>query len=151
MFETKKEALLEVAELHEVILTTGNETLIKQSTDLYSELTMADTTPEFKKVYENFLKLSNQTALHLKRLAIDLEKSFGEKGSIDGNTKNQGDEDEILKHKRVVAAEYRKRNRARLNAYKREWAKNNPEKVKAARDRYYLRKAQKIQESGGNT
>lgn len=55
------------------------------------------------------------------------------------------DEQVIREQRRKVAAEYRKRNRARLNAYKREWAKNNPEKVKAARDRYYLRKAQQLQ------
>ena len=51
----------------------------------------------------------------------------------------------IREQRRKVAAEYRKRNRARLNAYKREWSKNNPDKVKAARERYYLRKAQELQ------
>lgn len=28
------------------------------------------------------------------------------------------------------------------NAYKREWARNNPEKVKAAQERYWTRKAE---------
>lgn len=54
-------------------------------------------------------------------------------------------EEMIRERKRQVAAEYRKRNRARLNAYKREWSKNNQDKVKEARDRYYLRQAQKLQ------
>lgn len=51
----------------------------------------------------------------------------------------------IREQRRKVAAEYRKRNRTRLNAYRREWARKNPEKVKAARERYYLRKAQELQ------
>lgn len=55
------------------------------------------------------------------------------------------DEELIREQRRKTAAEYRKRNRTRLNAYRREWARKNPEKVKAARERYYLRKAKQLQ------
>lgn len=33
-------------------------------------------------------------------------------------------------------------------AYKREWARRNPDKVKAAQERYWQKKARQIQESG---
>ena len=35
------------------------------------------------------------------------------------------------------------------NAYKREWAKQNPDKVKAQQERYWQRKAQQKSKGGG--
>ena len=37
--------------------------------------------------------------------------------------------------------------RAAANAYKREWARKNPEKVKAAQLRYWAKKAREMQEA----
>lgn len=34
-------------------------------------------------------------------------------------------------------------------AYKREWNRRNPEKVRAAQERYWMRKAQQAQETQG--
>lgn len=38
--------------------------------------------------------------------------------------------------------------RAARNAYKREWAKKNPDKVKAIQDRYWTRRAAKLRAPG---
>ncbi len=37
------------------------------------------------------------------------------------------------------------------NAYKREWARNNPEKVKAAQERYWTRKAEEREQAAKQT
>lgn len=36
-------------------------------------------------------------------------------------------------------------------AYKREWARNNPEKVRAAQQRYWQKRADKMQEAATQT
>lgn len=43
--------------------------------------------------------------------------------------------------RRSYRKEYREKNRDRINAYHREWAKNNPEKIKEHQDRYWQKKA----------
>ena len=43
-----------------------------------------------------------------------------------------------------ILAEIRKANRE----YKKEWRKKNPDKVKAANERYWLKKAKALQERG---
>ena len=43
-----------------------------------------------------------------------------------------------------ILAEIRKANRE----YKKEWRKKNPDKVKAANERYWLKKAKELQERG---
>ena len=43
-----------------------------------------------------------------------------------------------------VLAEIREANRQ----YKKEWRKKNPDKVKAATERYWLKKAQELKERG---
>lgn len=42
---------------------------------------------------------------------------------------------------RDYMAEYRKKNKERINAQKREWNKHNPDKLKEYRERYWERKA----------
>lgn len=41
----------------------------------------------------------------------------------------------------------RKAAREASNAYKREWAKRNPDKVKAAQERYWVKKAKEREEA----
>lgn len=41
----------------------------------------------------------------------------------------------------VYMKEYRQKNRERLNEYKRNWCKMNPEKVKRIAERYWIKKA----------
>lgn len=41
---------------------------------------------------------------------------------------------------REYMAEYRKKNRERLNAQRREWAKNNPEKIREYQQRHWEKK-----------
>lgn len=36
------------------------------------------------------------------------------------------------------------------NAYKREWAKKNPDKVKATQERYWTKKAAEMTDKGGS-
>lgn len=48
---------------------------------------------------------------------------------------------EAAEAKRNYMREYRKRNRIRLNEYRKKWAKENPEKVKAYMERQWERKA----------
>lgn len=50
---------------------------------------------------------------------------------------------EAAKHERYeYMKRYRKENRERINELKREWNKNNPDKVKEYQERYWERKAQ---------
>lgn len=52
--------------------------------------------------------------------------------------------DEIRKarneYMREYMAEYRKNNREKLNAQRRAWAKDNPDKVKEYQERYWQKK-----------
>lgn len=41
---------------------------------------------------------------------------------------------------RKYMAEYRKKNRERLNAQRREWAKDNPEKIREYQERFWSKK-----------
>lgn len=41
---------------------------------------------------------------------------------------------------RVYMQEYRKKNREKLNAQRRDWAKNNPDKIKKYQERYWQKK-----------
>ena len=41
---------------------------------------------------------------------------------------------------REYMAEYRKKNREKLNAQRREWAKNNPEKIREYQQRHWEKK-----------
>lgn len=43
--------------------------------------------------------------------------------------------------RRAAAKAYRENHREQLRAYNREWRRNNPDKVKASRERYWERKA----------
>lgn len=43
----------------------------------------------------------------------------------------------------VFLAETEKLARAARNAYRRAWAKNNPDKVKAQQERYWLKRAER--------
>lgn len=42
----------------------------------------------------------------------------------------------------AYAKEYRRKNRERLNAYRRKWSKDNPDKVKQYQETYWKKKAQ---------
>lgn len=50
-------------------------------------------------------------------------------------------EEKIREAKRRYAAEHRAKNRQNIREYCRKWRKNNPEKVKAAQDRFWAKKA----------
>lgn len=41
---------------------------------------------------------------------------------------------------REYMAEYRKKNREKINAQRREWAKNNPDKVRQYQENYWQKK-----------
>lgn len=41
---------------------------------------------------------------------------------------------------REYMKEYREKNRERINAQRREWARNNPDRVKAHQEKYWDRK-----------
>ena len=43
--------------------------------------------------------------------------------------------------RRAYRKEYREKNRDRINAYHRQWAKDNPEKIKEHQDRYWQKRA----------
>jgi len=49
---------------------------------------------------------------------------------------------EALEARRAAARAYRESHREQLRAYSREWRRNNPDKVRASRERYWERKAQ---------
>lgn len=46
--------------------------------------------------------------------------------------------------KKEVAREYRARNKETLNAYRREWAQNNPDKIREYQARYWINKAKEL-------
>lgn len=45
-----------------------------------------------------------------------------------------------------IELEIREQIRERQRAYKREWRKKNPDKIKAANERYWLKKAAEVKE-----
>ncbi len=46
-----------------------------------------------------------------------------------------------------IEAEVREKIKAANRAYKKEWQKKNPDKIKAANERFYLKKAAELSES----
>ena len=50
-----------------------------------------------------------------------------------------------LEARRKYDAEYRAKNREKLNSYARNWRKENPEKAKANKQAYWDRKAEELQ------
>lgn len=50
-----------------------------------------------------------------------------------------------MANKKALSAEEVEKIKAAKRRYDREWRKKNPEKVKAIQERYWLRKAQKME------
>lgn len=46
--------------------------------------------------------------------------------------------------RREAARRYREAHREELNAYRRKWVKENPDKVAAQRERYWTKKAEAL-------
>lgn len=59
------------------------------------------------------------------------------------NDKARGDRNAYM---REYMKEYRKNNRERINEQRREWARNNPDRVKAHQEKYWNKKMIKKQE-----
>lgn len=49
-----------------------------------------------------------------------------------------------LEARRKYDAEYRAKNREKLNSYARQWRKDNPDKVKANKEAYWDGKAEEL-------
>ena len=47
--------------------------------------------------------------------------------------------------RREAARRYREAHREELNAYRRQWAKDNPEKIAAQHERYWTKKAKELE------
>lgn len=54
---------------------------------------------------------------------------------------------EALQTRREYMREYREANKERLQEYNAEWRKNNPDKIKAAQERYWERQVEKQKET----
>lgn len=50
--------------------------------------------------------------------------------------------------RREYCRRYRAANREKMNAYQRTWKQNNPDKVKAAQERYWTKKAAEAAKGG---
>lgn len=58
-------------------------------------------------------------------------------------------EDAIRKAKREYARRYREKNREKIREYERAWHKSHPGKQREYTARFWLKKAQKYLENGG--
>ena len=54
-----------------------------------------------------------------------------------------------MSQEKITQAEIDAFRKAQQAAYAREWRKNNPEKVKATKERYWRRKALEARQKGG--
>lgn len=52
--------------------------------------------------------------------------------------------------RREAARRYREAHRDELNAYRRKWARENPEKIAAQHERYWTKKAEALALERGN-
>lgn len=51
--------------------------------------------------------------------------------------------------RREYARAWREKNREHINEYQRKWNKENPDKVRAAKDRYWEKKAAELEAAQG--
>lgn len=65
------------------------------------------------------------------------------------NKKELTDKEKAQLGRRMRARIYREKNRERYNEKQREWRRNNPEKVKAIMERYYMKLYERFQNEQG--